>query len=119
MVHGVRGEGACEGDLRAGASSDGRSLYRDVKLHLYFRASRKRDAIKVDQRLDGGWLARLRRDLPEEFTMKSKAVAQSTLLTSTPNHLTRALPPRGSREPLRLAEGGALPCEVARHCPGF
>ena len=57
-----------EGDLCAGASGDGRSLYRDVKLHLHFRASRKRDAIKVDQRLDGGWLARPRRDLHEEFS---------------------------------------------------
>jgi len=50
---------------------------------------------------------------------KSKVVVQSTLLTQSPNRFTRALPPRGSRDPLRLAEGGALPYEGARHCPGF
>ena len=33
--------------------------------------------------------------------------------------VSRELPPRGSREPPRLAEGGALPYEGARHCPGF
>jgi hypothetical protein len=29
------------------------------------------------------------------------------------------LPPRGSGDSLRVAEGGALPYEGARHCPGF
>ena len=53
------------------------------------------------------------------FTTKSKVVVQSTLLTLRPNRFTGALPPRGSRYPLRLAEGGALPYEGARHCPGF
>jgi hypothetical protein len=46
-------------------------------------------------------------------------VVQSTLLTPRPNNFTRSLPPRDSRVPLRIAEGGALPCEGARHCPGF
>ena len=50
---------------------------------------------------------------------KSKVAVQSTLLTPRPNRFTRALPPRGSRDLLRLAEGGALPYEGARHCPGF
>jgi len=50
---------------------------------------------------------------------KSKVVVQSTLLTPRPDRFTRALPPRGSRDPLRLAEGGALPYEGARYCPGF
>ena len=49
------------------------------------------------------------------FTMKSKGVVQSTLLTPGPNRFTRALHPRGNRDPLRLAEGGALPCKGARH----
>ena len=53
------------------------------------------------------------------FTAKSKVVVQSTLHTPRPNRFTRALPPRGSRDPLRVAEGGALPYEGARHCPGF
>ena len=39
------------------------------------------------------------------FMTKSKVVVQSTLLTPRPNRFTRALPPRGSRDPLRLAEG--------------
>ena len=59
------------------------------------------------------------------FMTKSKVVVQSTLLTPRPNRFTRALPPRGSRDPLRLAEGVyiyiyiALLYESARHCPGF
>ena len=53
------------------------------------------------------------------FTTKSKVVIQSTLLTPTTNRFARALPPRGSRDPLRLAEGGALPYKGARHCPDF
>ena len=40
-------------------------------------------------------------------------------MTPRPNNFTRALPLRGSRDPLRLEEGGALPYEGARHCPGF
>ena len=40
---------------------------------------------------------------------KSKIVVQSTFLTPRPNRFTGALPPRGSRDPLRLAESGALP----------
>ena len=31
----------------------------------------------------------------------------------------REPPPCGSRDPLRLAEGGTLPYDGARHCPGF
>ena len=50
---------------------------------------------------------------------KSKAVVQSTLLAPRPNRFTTALPPRGSRDPRRLAEGGALLYEGARHCPSF
>ena len=46
--------------------------------------------------------------------MKSRVVVQSSLLTSGLNRFTRALPPRGSRDPLHLAEGGALPT-----CLGF
>ena len=53
------------------------------------------------------------------FTTKSKVIVQSTSLTPRPNRFTRALPPRGSRDPLRLADGGALPYQGARHCPGF
>ena len=52
-------------------------------------------------------------------TTKPNVVVQSTLLTPRPIRFTRALPPRGSRDPLRLAEGGALPYQGARHCPGF
>jgi len=58
-------------------------------------------------------LRRLRGDV--FFTTKTKVVVQSTL----PTRFTRALPPRGSRDPLRVAEGGTLPYEGARHCPGF
>ena len=47
------------------------------------------------------------------FTPKSKVVVKS------PRPNTKALPPRGSRDLPRLAEGGALPYEGARHCPGF
>ena len=53
------------------------------------------------------------------FTMESQVVVQSTLLTPKTNRFTRAPPPRGSRDPLRFAEGGTLPYKDARHCPGF
>ena len=53
------------------------------------------------------------------FVTQSKVVAQSTLLTPRTKRFTRSLPPCGSRDPLRLAEGGALPYKGARHCPGF
>ena len=53
------------------------------------------------------------------FTSKSKVVVQSTLLTQRANRFTRALPSRGSRDPLRFAEGGVLPYKGARQCPGF
>ena len=46
---------------------------------------------------------------PHLFTTKLKVVVQSTLLTPRTNCFKRALPPRRSRDPLRLAEGGALP----------
>jgi hypothetical protein len=45
---------------------------------------------------------------------------RSQKLTSIQLHcycFTRALPPRGNRDPRRLAEGGALPYKGARHCP--
>ena len=42
------------------------------------------------------------------FTTKSKVVVQSTLLTPGPNCFTAALLSRGSRDPLRSAEGGTL-----------
>ena len=42
-------------------------------------------------------------------TTKSYVIVQSTLLTPITNCFARALPLRGSRDPLRLAEGGALP----------
>ena len=58
-------------------------------------------------------------ELVQVCTTKYKVVVQSTLLTSRPNRFTRALRPRSSRDPLRLAEGGALPYEGAGHCPGF
>ena len=48
-----------------------------------------------------------------------KVIAQSALLTPRNDRLTNALPPRGSKDALRLAEGSALPYEGARHCPGF
>jgi len=44
----------------------------------------------------------------QHFTTKSKVVVQSILLTIGTNHFTRGLPPGGSRDPLRVAEGGAL-----------
>ena len=53
------------------------------------------------------------------FTTESKVVVLSTVLTPRTNRFTRALPPHGSSDPLRLAEGGALPCKGARHCLGF
>ena len=53
------------------------------------------------------------------FTTESKVDVQSTLVTPRFNHFTSALPFRGSRDPLRLVEGGALPYKGARHCPGF
>ena len=53
----------------------------------------------------------------EPFTTKSQFAVQSTLQTPRPNRFTRALPPRGSRDLLRLAEGGALSYEGARHRP--
>ena len=53
------------------------------------------------------------------YTKKSGVVVESTLLTPRINRFTRALPPLGSSDPLRLAEGGALPYKGARHCPGF
>ena len=56
---------------------------------------------------------------PQHCATKSKVVVQSTLPTPRPNRFTRGLPPRGSRDPFRLAEGGALPYEGDRHCPGF
>ena len=37
----------------------------------------------------------------------------------TDSKTTRGCPVRGSRDPLGLAGGGALPYEGARHCPGF
>ena len=52
-------------------------------------------------------------------TTKSQVSVQSTQPTPRTNRFTRALPPRGSRDPLRLAEDGALSCKGARHCPGF
>ena len=55
----------------------------------------------------------------QSCTTKSKVVVQSTLLTLRPNRCTQGLPLRGSRDPLRSAEGGAPPYEGARHCPGF
>ena len=48
-----------------------------------------------------------------------KVVVQSTLLTPRLNRFTRALPPYGSRDPPRFAEGGALPYEGDRHCLGL
>ena len=51
------------------------------------------------------------------FTTKSKFVVQSTLQTPCTNRFARA--PRGRRDPLRLAQGGALPYKGARHCPDF
>ena len=53
------------------------------------------------------------------FTAKSKVVVQSTLPTPRPNRFTRTLPPRGSRDTLRLVEGNAVPNKGARHCSGF
>jgi len=57
------------------------------------------------------------------LTVKTKIVEydRQRLLSSQlgPNRVTRALPLRGSRDLLRLAEGGALPYEGAGHCPGF
>ena len=53
------------------------------------------------------------------FTTKSKVVVQSTVLTPRPNRFMRAIHPRGSRDPLRLAEGGTLRYAGARHYPGF
>ena len=53
------------------------------------------------------------------FTTKSNIAVQSTLLTPRPKRSTRALPARGNKDPPRLAEGGALPYEGARHCPIF
>ena len=53
------------------------------------------------------------------FTTKSKVIVQLTLQTPRTNRFRRALPPPGSRDHLRLAEGGALPYKGAEHCPGF
>ena len=50
------------------------------------------------------------------FTTKTKVAVQLTLLTPRTNRFTRAFPPRGSRDHLRLAESGALPYRGARHC---
>ena len=50
---------------------------------------------------------------------KVNVFVQSTLLTPRPNRFTRALPPRGSKYPPRLAEGSTLPHEGARHSPDF
>jgi len=47
-------------------------------------------------------------------TTKPNVTVQLTLLTPRTNRFKRTLPPRGSRDPLRLAEGGALPCKGAR-----
>ena len=54
-----------------------------------------------------------------QCTTKSKVVVQSTSLTPRLNPFMRAFPPRDSRDPLRVVEGGALPYESARHCSGF
>ena len=54
-----------------------------------------------------------------DSTTQSKVVVRSTLLTLRTYRFARALPPRGSRDPLRSAEGGVLPYKGAIHCPGF
>ena len=50
---------------------------------------------------------------------QSKVIVQSISLTPKLKRFPRSLPPRGSRDPLGLAVGGAFRYKDARHCTGL